>query len=425
MAAPPRPKRSAWTGGSPAALGNARRYRLAVAVVLVAAALLGLILLLVRDDDEPLTIYASLSLQGMGREPSEDLRRAMLLALEQAEQMAGGHMIKFVPRDGSTKQVGSWTESAVANNAIEAADDEQTAVYIGEQSSGASAVSIPILSRAGIAQISTGSTAVGLTTDGIGAEHGAPDRYYLRVRNFARLIPRDTLQGDAIATLMREDGCRRAAIVNDGGVYGAGLARNITASLKRVGVGFAFDEPLEKQEPSMLADRVVRQQADCFAFSGTPTSGGAPVVEAVAEAVPHARLYAPDALARPEFTDELSETVASRVKLTAPFRGDGLERAAGLRFLLDYAERYPKDPDPDPYAIYGYEAMLLALDVISRAKSTAREDIVDALFATKNRSSVLGRYSIRSDGDTTIKEYYRYEIQDGEPIFRGRIAPRR
>ena len=113
----------------------------------------------------------------------------------------------------------------------------------------------------------------------------------------------------------------------------------------------------------------------------------------------------------------IPEDIARRVQLTIPalgFRGFG---SAGSKFLSDFANEYPGNRNPDPYAIYAYESMKLALDAIARAGSTDREAIVRALFATKNRHSVLGTYSIDRNGDTSLTDYGRFIIRDGKPKF--------
>ena len=61
--------------------------------------------------------------------------------------------------------------------------------------SGASAISIPLLNRTGIPQISPTSTAVGLTSDGIGAAPGEPEKYYpTGIRTYARVVPSDAIE---------------------------------------------------------------------------------------------------------------------------------------------------------------------------------------------------------------------------------------
>jgi branched-chain amino acid transport system substrate-binding protein len=61
--------------------------------------------------------------------------------------------------------------------------------------------------------------------------------------------------------------------------------------------------------------------------------------------------------------------------------------------------------------------MSLALDAIKRSGTGKREDIVKALFATKNRDSPLGTYSIDPNGDTTLTDYGVYKIKNGQQVF--------
>jgi branched-chain amino acid transport system substrate-binding protein len=43
--------------------------------------------------------------------------------------------------------------------------------------------------------------------------------------------------------------------------------------------------------------------------------------------------------------------------------------------------------------------------------------MIDALFQTKGRESVLGTYDIDENGDTTITDYGVYRVEDGELVF--------
>jgi branched-chain amino acid transport system substrate-binding protein len=44
--------------------------------------------------------------------------------------------------------------------------------------------------------------------------------------------------------------------------------------------------------------------------------------------------------------------------------------------------------------------MRLALDAIERSGTGEKADVLEALFATKDRQSALGTYSIDENGDT-------------------------
>ena len=119
-----------------------------------------------------LTVYSSLPLQGASRPQTTAMVNGIKLALDQAGGKAGDFTIKYESLDDSTAQAGSWTPEAVQSNARKAAQDESTAVYLGEFNSGGSAVSIPILNEAQVPQISPANTYVGLTSDEPGSEPG-------------------------------------------------------------------------------------------------------------------------------------------------------------------------------------------------------------------------------------------------------------
>src|SRR5205823_12031699 len=95
----------------------------------------------------------------------------------------------------------------------------------------------PILNRAGIGQISPANTAVGLTSNEPGATPGEPQKYYpTGKRTYVRVVPKDTIQGAAVATVTQTDGCKKPYILNDKEVYGQGLATNTSNSLKKAGI---------------------------------------------------------------------------------------------------------------------------------------------------------------------------------------------
>jgi branched-chain amino acid transport system substrate-binding protein len=368
------------------------------------------------------TIYSSYPLQGAGRAQSEAAVNGAKLALEQAGGKAGDIDVKYDPLDDSTAQAGNWTPEQTSANARKAAQDKSTAVYLGEFNSGASAVSIPILNEAGIAQISPSNTAVGLTSNDPGATPGEPDKYYpTGKRTFARIVPKDTIQGAALATLMKEDGCTKVQLLNDKEVYGAGLANNIEASAKAQGLTVSSNEAIDKNAPNYrsLAQKAKAANDDCMVFAGITANNAAQVFKDFAAALPNAKLYGPDGVADTTFAspkDGIPTEVANRTKVTIATLSPDQYPPQGQEFFKSYTEKYGEE-NPDPYAIYGYEAMELALDSIKRSGTGERADVVKALFDTKNRDSVLGTYSIDANGDTSLTDYGVYSIADGQLKF--------
>jgi len=370
-----------------------------------------------------LTVYSSLPLQGAQRPQTTDLVNGIRLALKQANNKAGAFDVTYVSKDDSSAQAGTWTAENVSANARAAAQDKKVVAYIGEFNSGASAISIPLLSEAKVPQISPANTAVGLTSDEPGADPGTPDKYYpTGFRNYVRIVPKDTIQGAAIATIMKEDGCKKVAMTNDKEVYGGGLAKNIELAAKTQTLNIIFNQGIDPKAANYrsLASRAKSQGADCFVFAGITSNNGVQLYKDFAAALPSAKLYGPDGVAEAGFFDPkeggIPASVAKRVKLTVATLSADSYGEAGKKFFADYEQEYGKK-NPNPYSIYGYEAMSLALDAIARSGTGTREDIVKALFATKDRDSPLGTYSIDENGDTTLTDYGVYKVENGEQVF--------
>ena len=63
--------------------------------------------------------------------------------------------------------------------------------------------------------------------------------------------------------------------------------------------------------------------------------------------------------------------------------------------------------------------MSLTLDAIKRAGDNGndRKAVVDQIFKTKGRESVLGTYDIDENGDTTLSDYGGNRIEGGKLVF--------
>src|ERR687885_435354 len=169
------------------------------------------------------TIVSDLPLQGSSRAQQETVENAINLALQQRGNMAGDVRINYVSQDDATAQDGKWDEARGAENAQSAAQNEEIVGWIGPYNSGCAAVEIPILNQAGLAMVSHGNTAVGLTKTG--GDPDEPEKYYpTGQRNYARVIVADDKQGRAAALWMRDQGVRSVYILDDQETYGKGIA---------------------------------------------------------------------------------------------------------------------------------------------------------------------------------------------------------
>jgi branched-chain amino acid transport system substrate-binding protein len=369
-----------------------------------------------------LKIYSSLPLQGASRTQAEAVVDGAQMALEQAGGKAGPHTVTYESLDDSTAQAGAWTPEAESANALKASQDEATVIYLATLNSGAAKVSIPILNEAQIPMVSPANTYVGLTSDGPGSEAGEPDKYYpTGTRTYARVAPRDAIQGEALVTLMKQDGCTKVAMTNDKEVYGAGLARVIELAAKQQGLTLTGNDAIDKNASNYrsLAANAKSAGADCYVYSGITANNAVQQFKDFGAALgPEGKLYGPDGVCDGGFAGEkegVPAALAPQIKCTVPTLSPDAYPPEGQEFFKQYAEKYGKNADP--YAIYGYEAMKLSLDAIERSQTGERDDVLKAIFATRDRQSVLGTYSIDENGDTSLGDYGVYTIKDGKLEF--------
>jgi branched-chain amino acid transport system substrate-binding protein len=378
-----------------------------------------------------LTIYSSLPLQGASRTNSEALVNGIKLALQQAGNKAGKYTIKYQSLDDATAQAGKWDPGQTSADARKAAQDKTTILYIGEFNSGASAISIPILNRANIGQISPANTAVGLTSTAAGASPGEPQKYYpTGKRTYVRVVPKDTIQGAAVATVMKADGCQKPYILNDKEVYGQGLATNVSNSLKSGGAPPLGNDGWDPKAANYrsVASKVNGKGTDCVFLSGIVDNNGVQLTKDIAAGVPNAKIYAPDGFCESGWVSPkeggVPTSLDGRLQCTVATLSPDSYPPKGKQFFSQYESKYGKG-NTNPYAIYGYAAMNLALDAIKRAgdKGNDRQAVINQLFATKNLPSVLGTYSIDKNGDTSVTDYGLYKVQNGEIVFSKVVKP--
>ncbi len=318
--------------------------------------------------DGPVTVYVSLPLTGPRAADGRNAADGARLALEEADGRAAELEVRAEYLDDARGE--PWDPVAVGENARTAAQDSSTAGYIGELDSQPTRTSLPITNQAGIAQVSPAAGGVDLTRPAKGYPD-SPDRYQPSGEaSFARVIPDDAAVAAAAAELASESGARRVAAAR----------------------------PRSSYEELSVAE-----------FERAAGEAGLEVV---------ARSDRAEVVFEPERDGEAS--------LTAPRRrlAPALDPAnlADAGFAGRFEQRFARAPGP--LAAYGYEAMALLLAAIEGARRDGgdfRASVADELLGADRPESVLGRYSITDDGDTTLCAIQPYGPGDrpAEPICPG------
>jgi branched-chain amino acid transport system substrate-binding protein len=385
---------------------------------------------------DELTVYASLPFAGSSRHDTVILSNGEKLALRDAGGRAGGVRIKYQALSDASTQTGSWDVGQVAANARQALSDASTIAYLGEFNSGATAISLPILNRGSIPQV-TQSSATGLTVRAAGTEPGEPDKYYpTGTRNVVRMTSRDDAQGIGLVKLAQDAGVRRLAVINDKEVYGLGLAAAVVREARARGLEIVSDQGIDPKAANYrsVASALAGDGAEAIVFAGCTSNNAVQLFKDLSNALPDALLYGGDCLLDGVFyaaRGGIPEAVQEKTVLTAQLLPPDQLTAEGRKVLDDYRAEF--GGDISAYAVYGYESMALVLDAIRAVLPRMRDDatmddlrraVLDYVYHDLGtRQSSLGPYSVDANGDASIPQLAAYRLRGGQTVFFRNLKP--
>jgi branched-chain amino acid transport system substrate-binding protein len=368
-----------------------------------------------------LAVYSSLPLQGPDAASSAEIVNGERLALAQAGGHVGQFKVGYVSLDDANPQTGKLDPEATSTNAKTAAQDTSTIAYLGELDSAATAVSLPLINAAGILQVSPGSPYVGLTSS-LDAGQDEPERFYPSgKRTFGRLQPGDPAQARAQVKLMQALGVKRLYVLDDQDPFELPLAEIVASEAARAGIGVAGHDSITTTALTAAAymgevEKIERTNPEAVFLAGGAQPGAAALWQALHSADPHLLLLGPDTLDTPSFTGAIG-AAQGQTYLTTPLLATAGYPPPAAAVLADYRRHF--GGSPGPYALYGYEAMSVVLDAIRRAggRGNDRPTVVQRFFQTRDRDSVLGRYSVLPSGETTLARYGVDRVSDGHARF--------
>jgi branched-chain amino acid transport system substrate-binding protein len=368
---------------------------------------------------DQLTIYSSLPLQGPSAAISRQIVGGEKLALADAGGRVGRYTISYALRDDSSATSGEWDPDVTAANAKAAAQDPTTIAYLGDFNSGATAISLPLTNAAGILQVSPASPYVGLTSS-LDAGQGEPERFYLAgKRTFGRVAPGDPVQAAAQVALMRRLGVHSVYVIADQDPFDVPLAQIVSGDARQAGIAVKGEDTITILPGSNFSGEVAKvaeSGAQAVFLSATATSEAAYLARLLHATTPHLSLLASSAMLNPVFTTRLGSAETATF-VASPLLATGHYPVSARRVLAEYTRRFASAGEP--YALYGYEAMSVTLASIRAAgpRGDDRQAVIGRFFATHDRPSVLGVYSMQPNGETTLSAYAIDRLVGGAPVF--------
>jgi ABC-type branched-subunit amino acid transport system substrate-binding protein len=373
--------------------------------------------------ENTLTIYSGLPLQGTQAALMQSIVNGEILALRQADGRAHGRPISFAAVNDSPLANGTWD----GKEPRAAGQDLDAIAYIGDYSSAATAISLPILNENDILQVSPGSPYLGFTdaspfTDPVDPAHFFPSGH----DTFARLVPSDLAEARAEIEFMRAEGVRRLYVLTDSAPasspYESAIGAMVVHEARLHGIELAgsasFDSAARSSRRSLLA-AITRASADGVFVAAAPSAGVEALWTALHAALPALRLFAPSTLATHAFLAATSASAAASY-VTSPILPLTQYPSSARAVLRAYRKTFGSAPTA--LSLYGYEAMSSILAAIAKARNPAdRLDVLAAYRSLGWRDSVIGRYEITASGDSTMTRFAGYGVGTGGKLTELRL----
>jgi len=339
-----------------------------------------------RSHGKIVRIAVALPLTGDLGSEGESLRRAVVLAVEQANE---AKRLPFRVEVAAFDDRADPTEADNVANLI--VDDPRIMAVIGHYSSDCSEHAARVYAHAPLAMISPASTNPEVTRAQL--RPGWPG-----ARVVFRLVPTDDLQGDlqrsSCAGRLRQ---KRVAILHDDTLYGWGLAEEFKKTFLRLG-GQVVAETAVKvgvRHPQAVIERLRSGDPQGVFFGGRYPEAGL-ILEEMRRLGLKLLFCSGDGARTPGLFD-VAGKAADGAYLT--MAGAPVETLTAARaFIAAYRARWGHDGEgPRPFDHYGYEAAQIVLDALE-AVGPDRTRLLDAIRRTRH-TGLLGVTSFDEKGD--------------------------
>lgn len=358
-------------------------------------------------------IVTSLPMQGISS--GQDIVKGVKLALKESGYAVEGFTIELVVKDDGDEH-GIWQESLERNNAESAVADRDVMVYIGTFDSGAAKISIPITNRGNLLQISPSNTNPGLTQPGYAI--GEPGIFYpTGLRNYFRVVPTDRLQGPAGAIWAKELGIQTVYIVDDGDVYGSGIAGLFEERAKELGLTVLAHNTISNDEKSIIGEvQTIRESGAQMVYYGGSVSNG--IIQLINE-LPSSdelsiKIMGPDGIMDDALLSQTGTHSEGMYITTIGIPANRLT-GSGKIFFDNFVSEHGEEPGE--YAVFAYEATKVSLSAIHTVGEKNRRKIIEALSDMNDYEGVFGTWNFDGNGDTSLSLISGMTVIDGKFVF--------
>lgn len=320
-----------------------------------------------------------------------------LAIADKAEELKKlGIDLKEFPQDDQATETNGPT---IANRLI---SDKDVYAVVGTLNSGVAKTIAPVLKDAHVAMVSPANTAIVLTESGYG--------------NYNRIVARDDFQGPAAAKATQATlKAKSVYVLHDKTEYGQGLAAEYAKEAKKLGLDVKGDEGINPKDTdfSAVITKVLQTNPDVIFYGGIYDTASLLFKQATEKGFKGFYIGG-DGLDSKDIVEK-SGDAGNQVYYTSV--ADNLYGTPeGKQFYDKYKAKF--NVDPDTYAIYGYDAAIVAIEGIAKwakanpGKTPTRADIEKAVRETKGVKGLTGEITFNEKGDNPNAKVFLFQIKD-------------
>lgn len=341
---------------------------------------------------EKLKIGFAGPLTGPCAQDGESMKKGAALAVELVNKAGGidGKQVEIVFEDDKSDP------KEAASVANKYASDKDLLAVIGHYNSSCTLAGAPIYNKAGIVEISGGSSSPAVTQAG-------PYTF--------RTITTDAFQGQYLINwAAKDEGFKKIAIVFENTDYGRGLVDIIKAEAPKLGADIVAEEAYilgQTKDFSSIVTKIKNAKPDAIIIGGLYNE-----TALLAKQAARSGLKVPIMGVDGIYSDaliELGGDAVNGVMLTGFFHKSSSSKET-QDFIAAYTAKY--NEDPGTYAAYTYDAANIVLQAMKNGAKD-RKSVMDYLTTLKDFKGATGITSFDENGDC-IKEPLKLIVKDGK-----------
>ncbi len=369
-------------------------------------------------------IYAGLPLRGPLAKQGRAVWKGIELARDNARIHDSVHLIFKRPLNDAGRKNGDDNLALTEKNAIAVSMDPHAVYYIGDLSSAATNISLPILSAAGIAQITPGDAYIAPAS-------GQPGAVSLADK-LLPLLPDYRVQAAAdmqfFAKIPKQPACTRVTVVTESDPESAELAKLMSTDAKSDGIQPLVPLALTtKAATAATYETPFKGQTPCgIVIAGSAVKPAAAFARTIHSLFPQALILGTSGLCNSRWTKATAKgwtpAVDRLLWCTSPtWPLDQYDNSDNFTTL--YRKTYHSNPST--YALYGYEAanlgiaMLGTLGTAGEDRETVRSNLLDPGVSDSFQ------YANLKGNTSSLSSYAVYNIspKSAEPAFYLTLTP--